>query len=337
MDAMMRNDVERIGLDVGFGDTKAVAYRNGKLVTALFPSVVGLAQELSSGAVLGARKRAMRIEYNGAEYFVGQDALRHSRALVNRQDRQRIGSEQERVLALAALAQLGVTRAVIVTGLPVLWFGDRRALVKSLRGEHTIMINKQERMITIQAVVAVPQPFGGFYSHFLDEDGCAQADDAEMMRAYGFLDVGWNTTDMTAISGLQPVDKWSGGAQVGVRNLIAIVGDEITRKHGLAAEPHEIDQAIRDGYIEVFGQRNDLSALIKRATTSLANEIKARASDLWGNGERLAKVLIFGGGAAVMNGALRETFPHNSVLLDHPALSNAIGFCRFAHRQIWKE
>lgn len=56
------------------------------------------------------------------------------------------------------------------------------------------------------------------------------------MRTYGFFDIGWNTTDLSAIRQMQPVDRWSGGARVGVRNVIDIVADEISRR-GLSLTP----------------------------------------------------------------------------------------------------
>jgi len=333
----MDTHIERVGVDVGFGDTKAVVKRDGKLEFAAFPSVVGPAQALSGAAVMGGRRsRAVRIVYGGTEYYVGRDALRHSRTLDDRQDRARIGSTEERVLLLAALAQLGVTDATIVTGLPVLWFGDRKLLARSWKGEHRVTVGRQDRTITIHALVTVPQPFGGFYSHFLDDSGRAIVEESEIMRAYGFLDVGWNTTDLTAIDKLQPVDKWGRGVMVGVRNVVGMVGDAIARQHGLAMDAHEVDAAIRAGYVEVYGERHDIARLVEDATAGLAGQVRAAATSVWGNGERLAKVLIFGGGAAVMGKALLKAFPRNGLLLDRPAMANAIGFCRFAQRMIWK-
>src|SRR5262245_1700580 len=117
--------IERIGLDVGFGDVKAAKIVDQKLSTISFPSVLGQAQALSDftvGLNGAARRKATRLVYEGVEYYVGSEALEHSRTLAGRQDRGRIGSVEERVLALAALAKLDVSEAFIVTGLPVLWF-----------------------------------------------------------------------------------------------------------------------------------------------------------------------------------------------------------------------
>jgi len=328
-----------VGLDVGFGDAKAAVIRDGKLHTVQFPAVLGHAAQLSSastGLAATTRRRAKRLVYNGVEYFVGEDALLHSHTQAGRQDRGRIGSDEERILALAALARLDVTEAVIVTGLPVMWFDDRKKLVKSLRGEHTFTWGNQPRTIRINQVLTAYQPFGGFYAWALDEQGRARFSEDELMRTYGFFDIGWNTTDLSAIRQMQPVDHWSGGARVGVRNVIDIVADEINRR-GLNLTPHEVNQAIKERRVEVFGQYQDIGDVIDSATTSLAQQVVAVATDRWGNGERLSHILIFGGGAALMGKAIQQAFPRNSTVLPNPWLSNAVGFCHFAQRAANKE
>jgi PRTRC genetic system protein D len=329
---------ERLGLDLGFGDVKAAKIVDGKLQTMSFHSVLGQAQDLAAfGTGLGgiSRRRATRMAYDGVEYYIGLDALQHSRTQAGRQDRARIGSVEERVLALAALARLNVADAYIVTGLPVLWFEDRKKLVRSLKGEHRFTWGKQQRTITIHKIVTTPQPFGGFYAHYLDTCGAALYPEEEMFRTFGFLDIGWNTTDLTAIRGLQLVDKWSGGERVGVRNVVEIVGDVINRRYGLTLAPHEIDEILRSRSVEVSGEYHDIGDIIDSATTSLAQQVVATATRLWGNGERMSRILIFGGGAAILGRAIRRVFPRNGVLLSNPALANAIGSCHFAQRDIF--
>jgi PRTRC genetic system protein D len=329
-------DIIRVGLDVGFGDTKVARLLDGKFETVSFPSVLGQAQDLarySAGLGATAQRRAVRMIYDGVEYYVGRDALRHSRTLAGRQDRARIGSVEERVLALAALAQLGVDDAYIVTGLPILWFDDRARLMRSLKGEHRLTWGKEERTIRVHGVLAIPQPFGGFYWHFLDDAGKATVVEAEMLRTYAFFDIGWNTTDLSAINELQPKESWSGGERVGMRNVIEIVGDQVQRRLGLELPPHELDAAIRARQVEVYGKFHSIADIVDSATASVGQQVVAVATRLWGNGERMTKILVFGGGAAVLGAEIRKAFSHNSVVLPNPAMANALGFCRFAQRR----
>ncbi len=332
------NEIQYVGVDVGFGDVEAAMIRDGKLVTTQFPAVLGHAQQLSrANTGLGAvtRRRAKRMVYNNVEYFVGEDALLHSVTQAARQDRNRIGSEEERILALTALARLGVSDAVIVTGLPVMWFDDRKKLVKSWRGEHTFIWGKQTHTIRIHQVLAAYQPFGGFYVWALDQQGRSNIPEEELMRTYGFFDIGWNTTDLSAIRQMQPVDTWSAGFRVGVRNVVDIVSDEINRR-GLSLTAHEVNQAIKERRIEVYGQYHDIGQVIDSAVASLAQQAVSVATDRWGNGERLSQILIFGGGAALLGKAIQQAFPRNSTILPSPWLANATGFCHFAQRAAQK-
>jgi len=335
-----------IGLDVGFGDVKAVQLDDGTFKTVSFPAVLGQAQDLAGYAtgLGGRRRRTTRLVYDGVEYYVGEEALRHSRTQAGRQDRARIGSVEERVLALAALAQLLPSpsgrgaggegeNVYLVTGLPVLWFDDRRKLARSLKGQHTFTWGKRQRTINVVGVTTVPQPLGGFYNHVLDDRGRATLPEEDILRTFAFFDIGWNTTDLSAIQSLQPVEKWSGGERVGVRNVVEIVGDQVGRRYGLDLQPHEIDQAIRDRRVESYGQYHDIGDVIDGAVTSLAQQEVSAATRLWGNGERMTQILIFGGGAAFLGRDIRKAFPKNGQVLAKPALANALGFCKFAQRR----
>ncbi len=339
---MTSQTIHRVGLDIGFGDVKAALIcPDDKLSAVSFPAVTGHAQALSNyttGLGRAARRRATRMLYQGVEYYVGDDVLRHSSSTqAGRQDPGRIGSAEERILALAALARLGVEHACLVTGLPVLWFEQRRKLINSLKGEHCFIWGRQPKTIVIHRVIVLPQPFGGFYAHVLNQRGLAAIPEEEILRTYACLDVGWNTTDMSVIRSLEPVDEWQGGAQVGVRNVMQLVGDAIRHEYGLDLAPREVEQAIRSRQVESYGQFHDIGSLVASITTNLAQKIVSSATELWGSGQRMSQVLVFGGGGGYFGAAIRATFPRNSVVLPRPALANAVGFCYYARRNIWPE
>lgn len=85
----------------------------------------------------------------------------------------------------------------------------------------------------------------------------------------------------------------------------------------------------------IFGEYQDISPIIESTTTALAQQVVSQATTLWGNGERMTKILIFGGGAARLGSAIRAAFPRNGVILSHPAIANALGFSYFAQRNIF--
>ncbi|MBN1888077.1 MAG: ParM/StbA family protein [Thermoflexales bacterium] len=323
------------GIDAGFGFTKIIVILNGRLRTFVFPSVLGLAESTVEFSVAGgSRRKPSTATFKGTPYFYGEDAILQSRVTTGRQDRDRIGSDEELLLALIALARLDITRAHIVTGLPVAWLRDKDKLIRTWTGTHQLAFGKRELAITIENVTVIPQPLGGYYSWALDNAG-QPAQSKEMLNgALGLLDIGWNTSDLTGLRAIRPVQQWCGGEQVGMRRVIEIIDARLRAEHGITRRPHNLDAALRDGQaVTVYGQPVDVSGIAQQARAMVAADIQAAATRLWGSADAFDRVLIFGGGAAGLSNELRKAFPHNGVLLPQPELANALGFARLAVRQ----
>jgi len=153
----------RLGIDVGFGDVK-LAYHDPEMRCLTFPAVLGRAEErarLSLG-LGGRRQHIQTVEYGGQSYFVGEGALIESRMGGAVQNAERIGSEEERVLLLAALARAGIDDALVVTGLPVLWWERRKDMVRSWQGEHRVIMDGRPQAIVVREVRPVWQPLGSW-------------------------------------------------------------------------------------------------------------------------------------------------------------------------------
>lgn len=332
----------RIGIDVGFGYTK-LAYpdTDGQLHTLSFPSILGRAEDRVAALNVGLggrRARVQRIEYDGQAYFVGQGALIESRLTGERQDAQRIGSVEERVLMLAALARAGIDEALVVTGLPVLWWDRRRQLVRSWIGEHHVTVNGRPRTITIKEVRPVWQPLGSFYSYALDHAGRAiLAEDLLLHAGFAVIDIGTNTTDLSGLIELQPVARLSGGVRIGVRDVLEIISASIEREYGVRRSLAELSEALESGgSIRIFQDEISLNGLATSATESLAQEIVSAASRQWGQGDLFHVILVSGGGAVLVGKAIKAAFPRNAEVLPRSALANAIGFYNYAQRRVFK-
>nr|MBI3613957.1 hypothetical protein [Nitrospirota bacterium] len=153
-----------IGLDVGFGYTKAM---NGTK-TVLFPSIVSPAVEImfrSGLEDLSSRLDHLRITLDGATFFVGELALRQGRFAYATLDRVRTQSQEYRLLfltALALLAESSYEECSVVTGLPVDDFGDRQLIEETLSGQFHLTLGKRELTLDIRHLTVVPQPCGAF-------------------------------------------------------------------------------------------------------------------------------------------------------------------------------
>jgi plasmid segregation protein ParM len=105
-----------IGLDIGYGYTKAVG-SNG---IATLPSVIGPAVTIKYHDDLADNGRGLTLEAGGKAWFVGQQARLQSPFTICPRARER-DPEVVRLLALAALHQVHATGDTVrmVTGLPV--------------------------------------------------------------------------------------------------------------------------------------------------------------------------------------------------------------------------
>lgn len=331
----MSNTIVPTGIDVGFGFTKIVTLDQGKQRVFTFPSVLGLAESGVEFKVAGgAGHRLAMVTFKGTPYFYGEEAILQSRVTTGRQDRDRIGSDEELLLALIALAKLRVTHAHIVTGLPMAWLRDKDRLSRAWTGAHELTLGRRQVAITIESVTVIPQPLGGYYAWALDNAGQPAQSKEVLNGTLALLDAGWNTTDLTGLANIRPVQQWCGGEQVGMRRVIEIVDAWLRAEHGISRRPHELDTVLRDGQaVAVYGQPVDVSTVARQACAMVAADIYTAASRLWSNADRFDKVLIFGGGAAGLASELRKVFPRNGVILPQPELANAIGFARLAVRQ----
>lgn len=337
----MHRQAIRVGLDVGFGDVKLV-HLSGEAQTVVFPAVLGRAEDPVRGQRLnlglgGRRRRIQTVEYNNQAYFVGEGVIIESRLGGTLQNAERIGSVEERVLMLTVLARANIDEALIVTGLPVLWWDRRRDLVRSWQGEHRLVVNGKARTITVHEVRPVWQPLGSFYARFLGEDGLARAGDDVLRAGFGIVDVGFNTTDLSGVHNLQPIPRWSGGVRTGVRDALEVLSAHIEARYGVRRPLAELSAALRRRQpLTVYRDTIDLAALAPSALSSLAHEIVGEATRQWGQADRFHTVLITGGGAALVGKALAAAFPRNAEILPRPALANALGFARFAQRRIFR-
>lgn len=331
---------KRLGIDVGYGDVKLIFYDDRRRpVTIVFPAILGRAEDRAKINVgLGGRRRRIQtVEYQGQVYFVGEGALLESRLHSARQDAERIGSVEERVLMLAALARAGISHALVVTGLPVLWWDRRRSLVNSWLGEHTLLVDGKSQTLTVHEVRPVWQPLGTFYARFLDDAGSACHDEATLRAGCGIVDVGLNTTDLSGLENLQPVPIWSSGVRVGVRDALEVISAHLEQQYGVRRPLGELALALRTGRaIAVYRDRVQLDGLASSAIESLAQQIVSEASRQWGQADRFHCILVTGGGAALVGKAVARAFPHNAEVMPQPGLANALGFARFAQRRIFR-
>lgn len=319
-----------IGLDIGYGYTKAVT-GNGHQTT--FPSVLGPAVDVKYDSDLSSNGHDLEIRYDHQTWFVGQHANLQSPFTLSPRARERDPAIL-RLLTFGALHRLDVTAGPLglMTGLPVAWYPDREALIQTLTGVHNVVINGETTEFEITQVAVVPQPFGSLFRVLLNPAGVLiDTEDLSEARV-GIIDIGTHTTDYALVDGLRYVEPKSGSIPVAMARVYELVQRAVVQRHDLDLSPTDTEAAIRRGYVQVYDQQQDVEDIVAEASGIVAQEILGEAATLWGSGRDLATVLVTGGGGIALLEKVKLKYPHARLLCE-PQTANAEGFYRYALRK----
>jgi superfamily II DNA or RNA helicase len=110
-------------------------------------------------------------------------------------DRDWIRSQPYRVLWQAVVTELALpsTQPIVVTGLPVWYYGTDRIVLEELVHQVFHAYNLRPR-----AVIVVPQPFGSFFDRILDRHGRLSSERDPDVHL-GIIDIGHFTTDFVEV------------------------------------------------------------------------------------------------------------------------------------------
>lgn len=322
----------RIGVDIGYSHSKWVTQgRRG-----IFPSACGNLEK-TGFSLDGQGPEAIVLEEGASRWLVGKEAVKQSRMVSRREDRNWITSMEYSRLWVAALSSITTANRVefqVVTGLPVTYFGDRQVLQGELRGIRKIKRGgRTAQVLIVEALMVMPQPFGALLATCLDDAGRIINTDLAKGRV-GIIDVGGKTTGFLSVEALAEIRRETHSIEVGCWEPLRLIGEAIeSRWPGLALRDHEIIEAVRIGRVRHYGQTQDISAIVAEALEPLAAEVVATATQRWNGGARLDTILVTGGGAHLVGDQVKAAFRHARIIEGDPVFANALGFWRFAQRK----
>lgn len=310
--------MQAIGIDIGYGRTKV----NTGSEAFSFPSIVGNYQE--SVSIGFDRGNLEVVEIEGETFLVGESAKRHSSRHFTSRSRDWISTIHYRALLKHSLVKAGATRpAVITTGLPVEFRSDKDRLA-------AIVTDVAAKAGITASVYVLPQPVGAFFSLLFDQNG-AVLDGRLASSRVGILDVGFYTTDLMTIDGMSVVEKQIASFPNGVSTALEAIRQDLAEVHNLQLDIRRTEEAVRRGKVAIFGEEQDISPIIARRLRELETEIEGQAKTVWGNAADLDRVILAGGGAAMLAPYL-NLYRHATVLRN-PADANAAGFHRNSFRR----
>ncbi len=335
---MNTTDIITIGLDVGYGLTKAVA-DNGR--QACFESRVAPAEFIRFQADLGARAQVNGLTLHDpteGPLFVGE--LASSRAAPARCAARATatGSPTPSSRTWPMPPSPCCCRASSRRGCgssPACRSPTTATPLTSRSGcwaTHPILLEGRSLTVDVQDVLVVPQPFGALLSLILDERGHLVTRALDLVEGrVAVLDVGQQTTDLILVEGLEYIEARSGSIEVGVSTAVDMIRKVLLDDYRVTYEPHEVEQALRRGWLVVDGKKRPLDGLASERLDPIARAIEAQARTLW-NLSTLTALVLAGGGALALRPWLEPRFAQ-AIYAPDAAMANAVGFLRYGLRQ----
>ncbi len=320
-----------IGIDVGYSNLKVVA---GEATAGqpqkkfLMPAGAGPAQKMPRPVADAntSAKAGVSVLIDDTEWVAGVEPGRlqgQERTL----DRNYTKSKQYRALFLGALASLETNHiGHLVTGLPVSLHNDhelRDHLVHSLQGRHEVI---KGRVITVDNVSVIPQPLGAFMDLMSDFADIDLIDKGRVL----ILDPGFFSLDWVVVEAGEIRNAFSNSSYSAISRVLEVVHDRIQVDHNARVGVSKLECALRHGEREIYARGNKINFdryLGEAANEVLTGALQAVQRSMRTEDRDVDLVMIAGGGAHIIEPAVREAFPGVRIVIpSDPVLSNARGF-----------
>ncbi len=340
-----------IGVDVGFFSTKFTTGRRDKRTHAVevmqFPSVAPRISGSMRTITSADRLSGVLVEVEpGALHFVGTDVYQvapttGARAVTSDYSQ----SSDYKALFLGALHHIAKEHGVkesleidtLVAGLPLSTvYTHAGELADFIKGEHKVPHPLAPDLflpVGILHAIVIAQPQGALVAHDVEATSRSNPDFNTLV-----LDMGGGTFDWFMAKGIRPNRALSGAAPIGALACAAAICDEI--KPGLKDNPDimaRIDKALREGAdtVSVTGRDHSMESFEPVVSRVLADAIEQMRKSV-GSLDSVDKILLTGGGARLMDRALKSALPEYAHLLEmdrEPVASNVRGFHAIAEFQ----
>lgn len=325
-----------IGLDVGYGVTKAVT----PTLSLAFPSVAGPAREIKYMAEKIAQNYpGDQLTDDDGEWFVGDLALSQvpDGQLIRLRGRtannDEFGNAFRVRMAKTALGKLlpgqqsgDVIHIKIATGLPVDHMREADALKAALLGQHHIKTDSTDFIANVSEVSVMPQPYGVIYANTLRPGG--RLNTAHTAIRTGVVDVGMYTVDVALDDDGEYVDSASGSVESGVYTAQERIASLLERTYHEKPSYKDVEQVLRTGKYRAFGIVQDYSTEVAKALEPLRNATLSLLNDKFKIGSKIDRIYLGGGGSVYVLADVKATYPQ-AVETNDPQLAIARGYLNY--------
>jgi plasmid segregation protein ParM len=310
-----------LGLDVGYGDVKAVYQRDGVLETLRFPTAISYAER--GVGELSAFAEDEEYEYRGKKYLIGKEALFGAFSTRSFEFMKRYSPLFVFKAVKKIQAKTGEVVTDIAMGLPLSYYTD--ANVKEL----VPLLERIEvgRTVLELNVRFYPQGLGVLADYRLTQAGDVNRQtDRDML----IIDIGFNTVDVIAVERGRIVKGESDTLERhGVSKISLTLAREIKSRMQLDLSEQESKDVLRCGRIRVYGAERDLSELIRESAEKYMDWLIQEVRSKWtARIQRAERVIIAGGGAYYLEEHVPAEYRPLIHIPDRPEYANARGFLK---------
>jgi plasmid segregation protein ParM len=335
-----------LGIDIGFGFTKATNGRD----TMVFKSLFGDASDLQFWMDFGPQGISdfFNVTIDGRSYFIGDLAEQQSNVLNFTLDQEKLINEFVKILALTVTgvfqdkdAEINVPINV-VSGLPIGHFkNNHERFNEILTGHHKVIYHQPDgsrisKEIYINKVRMVPQPLGSILNLLMDDHG--KIVNADLARQkIGVVDIGFRTTDFTIMDRLRYIDRGSRTMDTGISKAFSIISNKLREKCGVNVQLYRLYNAAETGTIKMKGHGLNFTKIRDQVYSQLAANIANDIDRLWAEDWDIDTIVLTGGGSMELAQYLHPLIAGNV----RPAmnnvdarLNNVMGYLKYG-KHIW--
>ena len=304
-----------LGLDIGFGDVKAVAEDGRKLKIPTAVAYVG--EGVCDLGELSCDHREYL--YMGRKYVVGEAAI--SRAFSTRS--LEFLRKYSPLLACRVIEELQFDVSSLAFGLPMAYYTSKNKsyFLSSMR-----KIEAPGRTIKLDAEV-FPQGVGALLDYRLSDNGREKDGTATSGLV---LDVGFNTVDVVAFENGSAVKVDSGMLErAGISKVTQELANTLQSETTINLTEQEAKDTLLKGRLTVYGYEKDLGEIIRETTERYVEWLFSVVASRWEDRLQRAGILILsGGGAYYLKTYVPARYRKVLFIPEEPEFANARGFLK---------
>jgi plasmid segregation protein ParM len=329
--------MEIVGIDVGFGFTKAY---NGKN-SVIFKSLIGDATDIQFRSLIGEDSSTsnLHITLDDKSYFLGSYAEMQSNIREFTLDQDKLLEDFVKILAITAAGLCSDSAGPInvVSGLPVGYLKrDSKKLKSMIKGNHEITFHNTNgdditKRVNIDKIHVIPQPIGSIFNLIFDETGKIK-DRTLATQKLGVVDIGFKTTDFSIFDHLQYIERGSSTMDSGISKCFSVIANKLRQESNINIELYRMYNFIESGMIKIRGKEYNISNLKKRVYNHASSAIASDLNRLWENDWDIDSIILSGGGSVELAEYLSPNIEGNVIPIGKDVdarFNNVQGYCKF--------